>query len=105
MALSAVELNKAEEHLTSAWRILLKQAQSRKWDTRKEIDTLISVINEVERVQLSLLRLETSTHGFDYWQEIEREESDLRKKRLANKHCKAMGLVIPFPEVENMKGE
>lgn len=67
MAMSASNIKKAQENINGAWRLLLKECQSRKWDTREEVERIERIMRDIEKVEVALSRHLCKTYGFEFW--------------------------------------
>lgn len=115
--LSAKAVRQAEEALSEAQRTLRELISSRDWETMTEANALHDMLRRVEMISVDFTKLECCIYGYELWKylsneaianerwkELEAErkaKATIERKKSANRHCKAMGLEIPYPEVED----
>lgn len=97
MALSVNKVDEAKELVVKAWRMLLKECQECNDKTQR--DALHPILDNLERVRVSLINLQVKTFGFEFWKAMEVADNEDKRKKLANKHCRQLGLEIPYPEI------
>lgn len=97
MTISAIKTAEAYSHVHKAWHLMLKECQSRKWDTREEVSDIEGIIRALEEAELLFNRFQCKTFGFEFWKAEDREREN---KQLVNALCKTLQLSLAFPDAE-----
>lgn len=114
--LSAPAMKKAEDAINEAKLALRELISSRDWENMTEANALHDMLRHMEMISTDFTKLECCIYGYELykylspeaianerWKELEAERKarvTIERKKSANRHCKAMGLETPYPEVE-----